>query len=151
MISVDARDSNPSSISQPSPIVGVQGRKQFLTAKKEMLDEYDAARNKARAHEAETFHGKVAEAVFRRWLAEFLPKRYAVTSGFIVSQGRSELMKFPHFDVIIYDQLESPVLWIEGSPDSSQQGMSRAIPVEHVCAVLEIKSAFHAAAVESAL
>jgi hypothetical protein len=32
-------------------MIGAQGRKQFLTVKKEMLDEYDAAREKARAHD----------------------------------------------------------------------------------------------------
>ena len=52
-----------------------------------MLDAYDKAREQARIHEVETYHGKVAEAEFRKWLAGFLPKRYAVTSGYIVSPG----------------------------------------------------------------
>ena len=48
-----------------------------------------------------------------------------------------------HYDVIIYDQLESPVLWVEDNPDSSDQGKSLAVPVEYVRAVIEVKSAFN--------
>ena len=44
----------------------------------------------------------------------------------------------PHFDVIIYDELDAPVLWIEDTPDASPQGRSLAIPVEHVRGVLEV-------------
>lgn len=117
-----------------------QGWKQFLTSRKEMLDAFDRAREKSRAHEIEVYHGKIAEAEFRKWLLSFLPKRYGVTSGYIVSPGRKENEKTPHFDVIIYDQLESPVLWIEDSPDISSQGRSLAIPVEYVRCVLEIKA-----------
>jgi hypothetical protein len=135
----------------PPPFVGVQGRKQFLTAKREMLNAYDEAREKARAHKTETFHGRVAEAEFRKWLSEFLPKRYGVTSGYIVSQGQSELQTLPHFDVIVYDQLESPVLWLEDSADTSSDGASRAVPCEYVCGVLEVKSAFSSQTVKHAL
>lgn len=42
--------------------------------------------------------------------------------------------------MIIYDALEAPILWIEESPDLTPQGRSRAIPVEHVCCVFEVKS-----------
>jgi hypothetical protein len=119
-----------------------QGWKQFLTSRAEMLDAYDRARIKAKSHEVETFHGKVAEAELRKWLAGFLPRRYGVTSGYIVSPGLKSTEKTPHFDVIIYDQLESPVLWIEDFPDTSSQGRSLAIPVEYVRCVLEVKAKF---------
>ena len=119
-----------------------QGWKQILTGRKCILDAYDRARDQARSHEVETSHGLVAEAEFRKWLATFLPKRYGVTSGYVVSPGLGSATKTPHYDVIIYDQLESPVLWVEDSPDCSDQGKSRAIPVEHVYAVLEVKSHF---------
>ncbi|MDD2755678.1 MAG: hypothetical protein PHS80_09145 [Methanothrix sp.] len=114
-----------------------QGYEQFLASKKEMLDDYDKSKNLDKADEIETEHGKVAEAKFREWLSIFLPKKYAVTPGYIVSQGMSDENKLPHFDVIIYDHLESPVLWIKGNPDLSQRGTSRAIPAEHVRAVIE--------------
>jgi hypothetical protein len=128
-----------------------QGWEQFLTGRKAILDAYDRGRKQARAHEVETYHGKVVEAEFRRWLGEFLPKRYAVTPGYIVSTGFRSTDRAPHFDVIIYDHLESPVLWVEDNPDSSKQGRSRAIPVEYVHSVVEVKSAFSTKAATDAI
>ena len=122
--------------------VPTQGWKQLLTSRKEMLDAYDRARKQARAHEVEIFHGKVAEAKLRDWLSGFLPKRFGVTPGYVVSPGLKSSDKLPHFDVIVYDQLESPGLWIEESPDISPQGRSMAIPAEHVRCILEVKARF---------
>jgi hypothetical protein len=127
------------------------GWKQILSARNEILDAYDRAREKARSHEVETFHGRVVEASCRKWFSEFLPKRYGVTSGYIVSPGLPGDNKVPHFDVIIYDQLESPILWVEGNPDSSTQGRSLAIPVEYVRAVLEVKSELSGKTVSAAI
>jgi hypothetical protein len=128
-----------------------QGWKQFLMSRKEILDTYDRAREKAKSHEVETFHGNVAEAELRKWLSSFLPKRYGVTSGYIVSMGLKSTEKTPHFDVIIYDQLESPVLWVEDFPDVSPQGRSLAIPAEHVRCVLEVKASFSSKAASDAI
>lgn len=128
-----------------------QGWKQILTSRREMLDAYDRAREQAKSHEVETYHGKVAEAACRKWLGAFLPKRYGVTSGYVISPGLSSGDKVPHFDVIIYDQLESPILWIEDNPDTSAQGRSLAIPVEYVRAVLEVKAAFSSKTVKDSL
>jgi hypothetical protein len=119
---------------------GSQGWKQFLQGKKDIIAKYDSAKNKANAHEVATFHGNVAEALLRQWLTTFLPRRFGVTSGFIVSPDPCKGQKLPHFDVIIYDQLESPVLWLDHNPDVSEQGTSQAIPVEYVKGVLEVKS-----------
>jgi hypothetical protein len=130
---------------------GTQGWKQFLTNKKEMLDAFDRAKNQAKAHIVETDHGRVAEAQFRKWLEEFLPKRCAVTSGYLVSQGVRGECRLPHFDVIVYDHLEAPVLWVEDNPDRSTRGMSRAIPVEHVRAVFEVKSSLKPSTAKEAL
>lgn len=128
-----------------------QGWKQFLTSRKEMLDAFDRAREKARAHEVEVLHGRVAEAELRKWLSGFLPKRYGVTPGYIVSPGLKSSDKTPHYDVIIYDKLESPVLWVEDSPDISPQGRSLAIPVEHVRCVLEVKASLSSTTSEEAV
>lgn len=120
-----------------------QGWKQFLTARTKMLAAYDIAKEQESNRQVKTRHGLVAEAEFRKWLSEFLPKRYGITSGFIISPGISSAEHLVHYDVIIYDQLESPVLWIEDNPDSSGQGKSLAIPVEYVRTVIEVKSAFN--------
>jgi hypothetical protein len=120
-----------------------QGWKQFLTARDEMLSNYDKARTHSNKRPVKTGHGVVAEAEFRKWLLNFLPKRYGVTSGYIISQGIPHSENFVHYDVIIYDQLESPILWVDHSADSSEQGRSLAIPVEYVKGVIEVKSAFN--------
>jgi hypothetical protein len=41
------------------------GWKQILLFRKKILDAYDDAREQARVHEVETFHGKVAEGACR--------------------------------------------------------------------------------------
>ncbi|MFP9097927.1 DUF6602 domain-containing protein [Flavobacterium sp. RHBU_24] len=128
-----------------------QGWKQFLTGRDEMLAAYDRARVHSSKRPVQTGHGNVAEAEFRKWLSDFLPKRYGVTPGFIISQGVPNSEDFVHYDVIIYDQLESPVLWVEGNPDSSSQGRSMAIPVEYVCGVIEVKAVFNKKSVKQAV
>jgi hypothetical protein len=127
------------------------GWRQILTARQEILNKYDVAREQARIRKVETLHGNVLEAAVREWLAGFLPKRYGVTSGFVVSPAISSSEKAPHFDVIIYDQLESPILWVEDNADASGQGKSMAIPVEHVRGVLEVKSSFSSGNVKEAI
>lgn len=122
---------------------GTSAWEQIIGRKNEMLDAFDAGKRKARGQKVSTFHGRVAESVFREWLGEFLPKKYGVTSGYVVSQGQKGVSKFPHFDVIIYNQLEAPVLWVENHPDASESGKSRAIPAEFVRGILEVKSTFN--------
>ena len=97
------------------------------------------------------YHGKVAEASFRQWLSEFMPKRFGVTAGRIISQGFNDDVKAPHYDVIIYDQLNAPVLWIEESPDLSRHGKTRALPAEYVYSVIEVKSVLNARSASKAL
>lgn len=107
-----------------------------------MLDSFDKAKTLSASRAIKVDHGRVAEAEFRKWLRSFLPKRYGVTSGYIISQGFDEEEKTPHFDVIIYDQIESPILWSEDNPDNSEQGHSLAIPAEYVKGIIEVKSSY---------
>ena len=124
--------------------VGTQGWKQFQINKEELLYKYGLAKKYSRGHLVEVTHGNIAEANFREWLSEFLPKKYGVSSGYIISQNpafaNEEQSKFPHYDVIIYDRLNSPILWIEDNSDNSKQGHCRAFPVEYVYGVIEVKS-----------
>ncbi len=130
---------------------GFQGLDQFLNQRKSMLNRFWEAKKYAEAKGVQVSHGNVAEAELRRWLEEFLPKRYAVTSGYIISHAFQEDAKLRHFDVIIYDCLGAPVLWVEPNADSSEQGKVRAIPVEYVLAVLEVKSTFNSKSTSDAL
>ncbi|MFC1936288.1 DUF6602 domain-containing protein [Chloroflexota bacterium] len=128
-----------------------QGWKQFLVIRKQMLDRYEDAKTKADIHKVKVYHGKVAEAEFRKMLSGFLPPKYGITSGYIISQGQSGDVKAPHYDVIIYDKFNSPVLWIDDNPDQSNQGKSLAIPAEYVKGVIEVKSAFNKTSITEAI
>lgn len=82
----------------------------------------------------------MGEAMVRKFLEDFLPGRFGVTSGYLISQGMPASAPLLHYDVIIYDRIDSPVLWAYGTPDNSQAGNRRAIPVEYVHGLLEVKS-----------
>lgn len=128
-----------------------EGWQQFLQNKIEMLAAYEYAKAISSGKPVkEVDRGLYAEAAFRSWLEGFLPARFGVTSGFILTQGNLKDDTLRHFDVIIYDKIECPILWTEKNLDKSNQGQSRAIPVEYVRGVLEIKSAFNRKSVNDA-
>jgi hypothetical protein len=126
------------------------GWSQFTTQKRKMVSDFRIFKEMSDNRPTETDKGKYAEALFRDWLEQFLPAKYGVTSGYIIQQmdavkPRSALKgKLRHYDVIIYNRLDSPVLWTEISPDHSMSGRIRAIPAEYVHGVLEVKSTFNA-------
>lgn len=105
-----------------------------------MLYQYQLAQRYSKSHSVQVWHGKSAEALFRNWLSQFLPKRFGITSGRIISQGLRGNIPAPHYDVIIYDQLNSPVLWVESNPDMAIPGRILALPAEYVHAVIEVKA-----------
>jgi hypothetical protein len=123
---------------------------QFLSAKRAMLAEYDRALTHSREQVVPTHHGFVGEAAARDWLGTFLPKRYGVVPGYIRSQGLPRGHQSKHFDVIIYDQMDAPTLWIEENKDKSESGRSRIIPAEFVRGILEVKAAFNRRTVREA-
>ncbi len=130
---------------------GVQGWKEFIAEKRDLSRAFESAMEKSANKPIKTEPGSVAEAVFRAWLTEFLPARYGVTSGYIVSPGLTDTDLLRHFDVIIYDRLEAPLLWRELNLDHSIQGRRRPIPVEHVLAVLEVKASLTKEAARNAV
>lgn len=107
-----------------------------------MLDEFDRARTHSHAQEIEVYHGHVAQAEVRKWLTDFLPKKFGVTSGYVISTAMSVEDEAPHYDIIIYDPWNSPVLWVEEHSGTTEHSKSLAIPVEHVFCVLEVKSRY---------
>lgn len=122
---------------------GMSGWKEFQRNKQDILDEVTKLRQQTQNRPVKTAHGDAAEAKIRQWLSEFLPKKYAVTSGYIVPDLYLGQDTYYHFDVIIYDVLEAPVLWVESNSDTSEQGKFRAIPAKYVRAVYEVKSTFN--------
>ena len=127
----------------------IRPSKPYLAVRKEILAHFDSARDKASAHKVQTYHGCYVEEKIREWLRSFLPKRYDVCAGYVVSQELKARKKHPHFDVIIYDALNSPVLWVEELSHNATQ--SRAIPAEFVLAVFEVKATLNTTTIEEAL
>ena len=132
------------------------GWSQFTTQKAKMVSDFSIFKDLSDNRPTETDKGRFAEALFRDWLEQFLPAKYGVTSGYIIQQmdavkPRSALKgKLRHYDVIIYNRLDAPILWTEMSPDHSLSGRIRAIPAEYVHAVLEVKSTFNATSIANA-
>lgn len=136
----------------PEKKYGYIGWKEFLESRQEMLDSYDRAKGRNQSRPVRTEHGVIAEGVFRKWLGNLLPDQFGVTSGYVIpSLLATSAYRLLHYDVIIYDRLSAPVLWVDGGDDTSEQGKSRAIPAEHVRAIYEIKSSFNKKATKEAI
>lgn len=119
--------------------LGQHGWKEFLSNRTKILNEFDYALSLNSNRPVRTSHGETVESSIRNWLSLFLPKKYGITSGYIISSSFSE-EKILHYDIIIYDLLEAPTLWTDGNFDKSDQGFSRAIPARNVICVFEVKS-----------
>lgn len=119
---------------------GQHGWREFSRNREDLLSEFDKSIELNSNRPVRVAHGVSLEASLRRWLSEFLPKKFGVTSGYIIPSLYDDSKTIYHYDIIIYDQLESPILWIEGNPDQSEQGKHRAIPAKHVLTVYEVKS-----------
>ena len=130
---------------------GQHGWKEFLRNRKDILMEFDKILEQTENRPIQVAHGQGVEAYIRKWLSEFLPKKYAVTSGYIIPSLYDDSGKIYHYDIIIYNYLEAPILWTEGNQDNSEQGKYRAIPARHVVAVYEVKSRLTKHNVTSAL
>lgn len=130
---------------------GQHGWKEFHRNRKNILAEFDKILEQTSNRPVKTAHGPGVEAYIRRWLSEFLPKKYGVTSGYIIPNLYNDVGNIYHFDIIIYNCLDAPVLWTEGNEDNSEQGKYRAIPAQHVAAVYEVKSRITKKTVSEAL
>ena len=108
-----------------------------------ILRKYDAAKERSASRPVRTEHGVTGEAAIREWLTEFLPRKYGVTSGSIIPDlVETPGFKLYHYDVIIFDSLNAPILWVDDNPDQSQQGRKRAIPARYVYCLIEVKASF---------
>jgi hypothetical protein len=63
---------------------GQQGWKEFHRNRKDILAEFDKILEQTANRPVRVAHGQGVEAYIRKWLAEFLPKKYGVTSGYII-------------------------------------------------------------------
>lgn len=122
---------------------GSFGWREFNQNRENILNEFDRVKALTERRPVKTAHGFAGEAYIRGWLSEFLPKKYAVTSGYVIPDVFDFDYKLYHYDVIIYNQIESPVLWVESNLDDSDAGKSRAIPAKYVVAIYEVKSSLN--------
>jgi hypothetical protein len=118
------------------------GAEAILAQRDYLLARYDHAKKQAADDPVKTEHGVVGEAILREWLQKFLPKKYGVAKGYIITHNREYDGPIEEWDILIYDQLESPVLFVKESPESTAAGSRLAIPIEHVRGVVEVKATF---------
>ena len=119
---------------------GSFGWRQFWENRIDILKEYDRLKGLNLNSPVRTSHGVALEAKIREWLTTFLPKSYAVTSGYIIPDLVVDDYTLRHFDIIIYDQLRAPILWVEDTLDNSPIGAKKAIPAKYVYSVIEVKA-----------
>jgi hypothetical protein len=108
----------------------------LMLAKQEEMESALSANRRVMPHEGEK--GAAAELRWRDMLAEYLPRRYSVRSGFVIDHigGVSE-----QIDVIVHDAQYSPFLF--------QAGTSCFVPAESIYAVFDAKQEISKATVEA--
>jgi hypothetical protein len=97
----------------------------FRDAAKTMRAAFEDARNNV-PHRGEA--GGEGEEIVRRFLSQHLPKRFAVTNGFVIDR---EDKASGHTDVIVYDAYNCPVY------RTGERGM--IVPNDNVASVIEVK------------
>jgi hypothetical protein len=115
----------------------------FFTEKKHLLDTFDSAKQKGSDDAVKTDHGFVAENSIRNWLRSFLPKRFGVCKGYIITHDLEYAGPLEEWDVVVYDAIESPILFTREASDGDDHVERRAIPVEYVRSIVEVKSALN--------
>lgn len=122
----------------PKEKYGKVGWREFFENRKKILNAFDQAKSLNSHRPIQTSHGVVVEEAIRIWLTEFLPGKYGVTSGYVIPDIVSMEYKLYHYDIIIYNKLDSPILWTE----SDTSGKAQAIPAKFVYHIIEVKSTF---------
>lgn len=110
----------------------------FFAERGKLLSDYDKAKKQTADDAMKTDHGNVAEGLTRRWLETFLPKRFGVCKGYIITTNLAFQGDLEEWDILIYDATESPTLFTRGGSGNGEE--RRAIPIEHVRAVVEVKA-----------
>jgi hypothetical protein len=116
--------------------IGHVGLEPFLEQRQRLLADFDSLRIEGQDDATFTAHGLGAEGVYREWLETFLPKRFGVTKGYVITANPDYNANLEEWDVLIYDQLSSPVLFVRDFDGTDR----RAIPVEYVRHVIEVKA-----------
>lgn len=116
------------------------GLDSFFAERDKLLNAYGEAKKQVGDDAVKTEHGVTGEAAVRKWMQSFLPKRFGVCKGYIITTNLEFEGALEEWDVLVYDAMESPVLFTRGPGDADNAESKRAIPVEHVRAVIEVKA-----------
>jgi len=108
-----------------------------MTTTPSVADLYSSAGNRLRVDfesaRASSFHagqtGNEVEDIIRKFLNDHLPQRFRAASAFLID---SENTASRQCDVAIYDAVGAPVL--------RSSAVQQILPVDHVAAVIEVKS-----------
>lgn len=112
------------------------GAESVLAERKKMLAQYDIAKLQMLDDPVKVDHGKLAEALFREYCEAFLPRKYGICKGYIVTREPDSGGSIEEWDVIVYDALEAPVLFVRDVDGDRKRG----IPIEYLKAVIEVKA-----------
>ena len=55
---------------------GTLGWKQFIAAKRDVIDKFDRAKEIDKSHKTSVYRGIIAESAFRELLHQFMPKKF---------------------------------------------------------------------------
>ena len=113
----------------------------FFAMRSQLLSNFEAAKQRISDDPVKTEHGNVGETQVRNWLKEFLPKKFGVCKGYIITSNMDYSGPLEEWDIIIFDALESPILFTKGQGDGGES--RRAIPIEYVRGVIEVKSSLN--------
>lgn len=119
----------------------------FFAMRKKLLSDFEIAKQQAKDDAAKVEPGNVGESVVRKWLDEFLPKRFGICKGYIITSNLYYDGPMEEWDIIIYDALEAPTLFTRKNGEETKT----AIPVEYVRGVIEVKSALNKKSAEKAV
>lgn len=115
----------------------------FFGEKRKLITQYEIAKIQAREDPVQTEHGVAAEALVRDWLRSFLPQKFGVCKGYVITPKLGYEGVLEEWDVIIYDALESPILYSRDLKGQDESEEKKGIPVEYVKAVIEVKATFN--------
>lgn len=115
-----------------------------------LLSDYRVAVEQAGDDPVKTEPGNIGEAALRAFLKQFLPRKYGVTKGHIITPDLDYAGPLEEWDIIIYDRLEAPVLFVRRTKDEGPDSGKRGIPVEYVKVVIEVKSTLNSRSAEKA-
>ena len=107
-------------VTTPRQSYGFHGYSEFNENRRKILSDYFQSKSVNKNRPVRTQHGVAGEAALRAWLRESLPRKFDVTSGYVIPDFVSSEYDLLEYDLIIFDALEAPVLWVDATADRTR-------------------------------